>query len=215
MKRLVFISLFVLSAGIVFADAATDKMKVCVDSYRKGVYGTAVKNGLEALDFMYQSMMNTVLKYLPELKDYKTTETNYIYQFSSELGSITHSFQLWKKMEGPDASVKVTFNNSLFELNRIHSLYISMDYMKSGIGYEKMAVTNADTIIPLLKDGNTAFVYYAFETVDTEIFKGLLIRVDIALKKNPDEKTKKKIWLDIVKQVIGKTKAKSIQLYMN
>ncbi|NPV01882.1 MAG: hypothetical protein HPY53_10930 [Brevinematales bacterium] len=203
-----------IAFNTIYADAATDKMKISVDSYRKAFYGTAIRNGVEAIDIMYQNMLDTIVKWLPELKDFKTKETNYFYQFSSDLGSVTHSFQLWKTMENNEASVKIIFDNSLFELNRINNLFISMDYLKSSTGYAKLALTNGDTVFNIIRENDKAYAYYPFEIVDSQIKNGLMIKIDIAFKKSYDEKKKTERWMDIVKQVLTKLKMKTLQFYM-
>ena len=205
---------FFISYNTFYADAATDKMKISIDKYRVSIYGTAIKNGVEAIDVMYRNMLDTIVRYLPELKDFKTKETNYFYQFSSDLGSITHSFQLWKTMENSEASVKIMFDNSLFELNRINNLFISMDYLKSSAGYQKLAITNGDTIFNIVRENDKAFAYYPFETVNADIKNGLMIKIDIVFKKSYDVKKKTERWMDIVKQVLTKLKMNTLKKYL-
>jgi hypothetical protein len=214
MKKVLLIIAFLSSYNIFFADAATDKLKISKDNYVIANYGTAIKNGVEALDVMYKRMLDTIIKYLPELKDFKTRETNYFYQFSSDLGSVSHSFQLWKTMDNSEASVQIMFDNSLFELNRINNLYISMDYLKSSAGYEKLAYTNGDTVFNIVRENDKAFAYYPFETANAEIKNGLMIKIDIVFKKSYDAKKKTERWMDLVKQVLVKLKMKSLQKYL-
>jgi hypothetical protein len=180
MYKMFFLAVIGLFIGVLgFANETPDAVLMNARNlYRQGRFSSSIQEGVRGVDLAFKDMLERVFVLIPELGGYWIAESNYNYTFSSESGYLEYFFRIEKVMSNRTAVIKMEFNNSLFELERLYHLFETFEHLSNRGNYEKLLFTHNRNEIGYLWADNTAYFPYVFERRGGEIVSGLMISVN-------------------------------------
>ncbi len=213
MKKLFLLLLFFFCGATVYGDGVSTMMSKARQMYLNQQYGQAMKLGVASLDAMFQQTMSNMASYVPELDGHQVINTNMHYEFTAIDGFSEYSFHLAKTMTNEEDSVIVSIINSPSEVERLHSLSISYDFLENKGDYKKLDFTRSGQKYEYIQDGNYAYLIFIFDQDEAtqEILSGMLLRVYVTFKKNNSRTTRDKVIKSYLYEIMGKLKWKSLR----
>lgn len=178
-KAFVFLGILFLPATMA-ADDVSDSLNGSKSFYWAGNYHSALMEGAEAMDLIFQTELEALLPLIPVLDGMNATETNYFYSFGGEYGNFEAYFELELVQSDGVETVSLRFDNSLTTIDMAKNYILSYEYLDTKpSGY---VATNYSTTYStyecLLRENFAAYLPFSYSEDNGATETGLVIIMD-------------------------------------
>ncbi len=216
MSKFVYYLLFlILSANsLLFSDDISNEADKIKNFSRQNQNQSIIKSGMSIIDAVFQKIEKNILNYVPVIAGYNLIEGNTYYTASDNNGIIEFYIQADKIISNKTTLLKITFDNSLNNVERFSSLMKSFDYLMDKGGYRKINITVDGGSNFCLENSNTVNSVFVFEEKDDAAVSGLSVSFDYNFLNNISDADKNKIIESDIHQFFDKLKLKEISSFL-
>lgn len=172
--------------------------------YQAGSYQASLRNGLEAVDQVYQKQVQKMFTLVPDLGGFTTIETNFNYTFSDQNGIMDYSLQVQKAMTNTNGGVRITVDTSLNNLERYVNLIRSFDFLTDKGNYKKLLIKIRKSEWTNITENGDAYIIPVLNEVNDTIVSGVLFKVSFNYSAFLRASEKDRITESVVRELLEK-----------
>jgi hypothetical protein len=184
------------------------------------IYGTAISNGLFALDAVMQNVRDKMIGFLPEPSGFTSYDTNDYYAFSDDNGSFNVSVKVEKAYRSNGDNLKLgrtlraSLDSSIMEMERWDGYALAWDSLDEHGSYMRISNRIRTNDMFSILDGSVAYVPIRIAETNDSVVSGVLLIVTMDLDSKADTNERAKTAAVILQDFLGKLPLKSMRWFL-
>ena len=216
-----FVLLLLMVNGIYASNNVSRELEETKNIFGTGKYIKTSLSGINALDMVFQIIVEKMTGFIPELSGFTTLETNSYYSFSDENGSFHYSVIINRLLTNtgaknylPLSRVLMTLDLSLSSLEHYNNIITSWEFLTSRGDYFLLSNRVWNTNYFSILEKNTLNLPIIIEQNNDIVVSGLLLKMEMLFSGQTYTSDKEKIITNLTQEIIQKLPVKSIKMYL-
>lgn len=179
---LIHLGVFLFIAGVsaAYTDEIGNQLNASRQAYAAGLYQSSLRNGLGAMDLIYQKQALKLATLIPAPAGYICFQSNISYSFSDQNGIMDYSVQVETSFSNESNVIRIDADTSLNNVERFVNLIRSFDYLSDKADYKKFTLKQKKSEWTYITEKSDAyFIPVLIETNET-VTSGLLLKINIS-----------------------------------
>lgn len=202
--------LFVWGISPVEADDIANQINASRQAYAAGSYQSCLKNGLSAMELVYQKQAQKMLSLVPVPEGFTVFETNTGFSFSDQNGILDYSAQADVGCSNTSLVLRLTADTSLNNVERFINLIRSFDYLSDTSGYKKIVLKQKKSEWTYLTESTDAYFIPVLNENNDAVTSGLLLKVSFNFLNKMKTADRDKMMESVMKDIILKINFRDI-----
>ena len=204
------LALFIWGISPVHADDIANQISASRQSYAAGSYQSCLRNGLGAMDLVYQKQARKMLSLVPVPDGFTVFETNTGFSFSDQNGILDYSAQADVGCSNTNLVVRLTADTSLNNVERFINLIRSYDYLSDTSGYKKIVLKQKKSEWTYITESTDAYFIPVLNETNETVTSGLLLKVSFGFVNKMKITERDKMMEAVMKELILKINYREI-----